>query len=589
MRTHCFALWLLACGLAHASVASAAAATYWPTPALSGSWYDASRNGEGFIFEYLPNGQVVAAWFTYPALGEAGEQLWLLGVGDISGNRIHFGQIYRTDGGVWGEAFDAARIVRSDWGTLDVDFSDCNTATAHYVGPPAYGSGELQLTRLTSVDQLDCSGNARALTAHGGRAPDGLRSRSGPWWVPTRSGEGWFFEELPGGALLVYWFTFDPQGRPAYLIGVGVRDGTHVRIDSTHVTRGTHFGAAFDANAVQRVHWGTFDIDLSSCQASELRYDSVLAGYGNGARSAVRLSELAGAPCLDATPSGLTQGTWSEAAPLPAPAQSELAAVTLDGKLYALGGFGDPRGFKRYDPTLDTWTRLASLPAGRDHLAAFALGGAVYFTGGASNGDGDQTTPGFRYDVAVDRWDPVPELPFTYGTHAATLNGRAYIGDSDGGLIEYDPRQHRVRFIDRPNNTERDHSQTVAFQGEIWVLGGRLPENGTVAIYDLAADRWRVGPPLRAARGGFAATVVAQQIVIGGGEIISGTPHVLGSTEVYAAGGDRWEAGPALPVPVHGVVAATFGNQAYFVSGGTVATSRCCATGRVFALRFAPQ
>lgn len=401
------ALCLFACGIATAhaggvAVSASASSGYWPTPALSGSWYDASRNGEGFIFEYLPNGQVVAAWFTYPALGEPGEQLWLLGVGDISGSRIHFGQIYRTDGGAWGDAFDAARIVRSDWGTLDVDFNDCHHAIARYVGPPAYGSGELQLTRLTSVEQLDCDGSTRTLTAHGGRAAAGLRSRSGPWWVPTRSGEGWFFEELPGGALLVYWFTFDPQGRPAYLIGVGTRDGTHVRIDNTHVTRGAHFGAAFDASAVQRVHWGTFDIDLSRCEASQVRYDSVLDGYGSGARNAVRLSELAGAPCLDATPAVLTQGTWSEAAPMPAPAQSELAAVALDGKLYALGGFGDPRGFKRYDPSLNVWSRLASLPEGRDHLAAFALDGAVYYTGGASVDGGAQASAGYRYDVAAD-------------------------------------------------------------------------------------------------------------------------------------------------------------------------------------------
>lgn len=128
----------------------------------------------------------------------------------------------------------------------------------------------------------------------------------------------------------------------------------------------------------------------------------------------------------------------------------------------------------------------------------------------------------------------------------------------------------------------------MAFQGEIWMLGGRLPETAKVAIYDPAADRWRVGPRMREARSGFAATVLGQQIVIGGGEIVSASPHVLGTSELYAAGTDAWEAGPALPVPVHGVAAATLGNQAYFVSGGVVATSRCCATGRLFALRLVP-
>ena len=46
---------------------------YWVSPAHSGSWFQADRSGEGFILEILPDGNSVAAWFTFPAAGEPGE------------------------------------------------------------------------------------------------------------------------------------------------------------------------------------------------------------------------------------------------------------------------------------------------------------------------------------------------------------------------------------------------------------------------------------------------------------------------------------------------------------------------------------
>jgi hypothetical protein len=41
---------------------------------------------------------------------------------------------------------------------------------------------------------------------------------------------------------------------------------------------------------------------------------------------------------------------------------------------------------------------------------------------------------------------------------------------------------------------------------------------------------------------------------------------------------------PPTGVYVHGNAAATLGNRAYFISGGTVPSSGCCATGRLFSL-----
>ena len=578
--------------LAGALPAAAQVATsgpYWPGPAVSGSWYDPARSGEGLIVQYLPDGRALVVWFTYPPAGAAGEQAWLItDLGNVEGRKLKFNTVYQPQGGVFGEAFNPTAITNTVWGTLELEFRDCNTATLRYTGPAAFGSGTRNLTRLTALDQLECNGT-KALTTTGARALSGLRAGSGAWFVPSRSGEGWMIEELPDGRSVVYWFTYDPQGRQAWTIGSGTRDGNRIDIAGNLLTRGTNFGAGFNAANVQQVPWGTLSFTFSNCGNVDVRYASSVAGYGRGTRSGVRLAALASTACIDGTPEPRINGAWSEAAAMPLPAQSEHAATVLDGKIYALGGFGDPQGFKRYDPGTNTWTVLTPMLAGRDHLAAFASDGGVYFVGGSSHASSGDTIAAYRYDVAADRWDPRPELLFNFGSHAAVLNGRAYIGNANGTLQEYDPVQRSSRVIARATpDRNRDHSQVVAFLGEIWMIAGRAPETTTVAIYDPVTERWRNGPSINRARGGFAAAVVDDQIVIGGGEVLGTTFRVEPTTEVLTAGSDVWRMGPNLPLAVHGVAGAGLSGRFYVVSGSTIAGTADGNTGRLHSIQLMP-
>jgi hypothetical protein len=553
-------------------------------PGVSGAWFDAARNGEGIILEIMADGSALAIWFTYPAAGEAGEQAWLIASnGIVEGDRVRFGQVLRPTGGRFGAAFDPAQIQLQAWGTLELRFANCNATTVSWNGPTSFGSGSRALTRLSAIDEADCAGT-RKLTSSGARAAGGLRSRSGAWYVPERSGEGWIVEELNDGRSLVYWFTFDPQGNQAWTIGSGVRDGNRIRIADNLITRGTRFGSNFVAADVQLLPWGSLDIDFDRCGSGTLSYASTREGYGSGSRRPVRLTTLAGAPCLDSLPGSAAAASWAERAPTPSLRQSEHAVTVDNGVLYALGGFGGQRAMLRYDRGANAWTTLPSLPAGRDHLAAFAIDNGVYMIGGSANGSGDQTTSAFRFDTGTQTWAPRPELAWMYGSHAATLHGRAYIGDVDGSLQQYDPRARSVRRIAAPDFTQRDHSQVVAFLDEIWVIAGRGPETASVAIFDPVSERWRAGPSIITPRGGFAAATVGNRIVIGGGEVIFRGTYVEGSVEVYGAGAVGWEAGPELPVAVHGVAAGAVDGRYVLVSGSTVAGATTGATGRVFEL-----
>ena len=114
----------------------------------------------------------------------------------------------RPQGARFGAAFDPAAVRLEPWGTLELRYTECSEAVLSWHGPAAYGSGTRTLTRLSSLNELGCSGT-RALTPNGGRALSGLRSRSGAWYVPERSGEGWLVEDLADGHSIVYWFTYD--------------------------------------------------------------------------------------------------------------------------------------------------------------------------------------------------------------------------------------------------------------------------------------------------------------------------------------------------------------------------------------------
>ena len=257
----------------------------WAGPQHSGSWYDPSRSGEGVILEFLADGRAIAFWFTYPAAGEAGEQAWLIAQdGVVHGDTIAFSVVYQPKGAKFGDAFDPGAVSRTVWGTLQLKFDGCDAATLIYQGPAAYGSGTRDLTRLTRLDQLDCGGS-RALLPNGARARDGVASKSGTWYVPSRSGEGWVLEELPNGQTLVYWFTFDPDGNQAWTVGIGTRSGNQVTITDNVITRGTRFGDAFDASKVERLPWGALSFQFTSCNGGGASYAGTLPGYGSAAHS----------------------------------------------------------------------------------------------------------------------------------------------------------------------------------------------------------------------------------------------------------------------------------------------------------------
>ncbi len=120
---------------------------------------------------------------------------------------------------------------------------------------------------------------------------------SGSWYNPEQSGHGLFVEVLDGGRAAVAWFTFDPQGRPAWLYGV-LDLGDWKMTGTLSTVAGGHFPPAFDPEQVVVAPWGSIEIEVAGCDTAELRWQALDPAYGGGSLPLSRLTALQGQRCM---------------------------------------------------------------------------------------------------------------------------------------------------------------------------------------------------------------------------------------------------------------------------------------------------
>ena len=106
-----------------------------------------------------------------------------------------------------------------------------------------------------------------------------------------------------------------------------------------------------------------------------------------------------------------TSDTWRRLASAPA----EGGTAVWDGhELLVIGAGADDRSALAYDPPRDRWRRLASLPSGRLDEAIVWTGKRLLLWGGAIRGPRTTlVTPahGLTYDPHTNRWSALPVAP----------------------------------------------------------------------------------------------------------------------------------------------------------------------------------
>src|SRR5262245_21354669 len=123
------------------------------------------------------------------------------------------------------------------------------------------------------------------------------------------------------------------------------------------------------------------------------------------AAAAVTAAVLGTARVLAQAPPGGSL-RWVKAAPFPEP-EEELYAVTVNGKMYVIGGFGympfgNPPGLVyEYDPGPDKWTKKKILPQRVHHQAQAVYNNKIYIFGGCRMGI-------LRTDEVTNVWESDP-------------------------------------------------------------------------------------------------------------------------------------------------------------------------------------
>jgi len=120
---------------------------------IAGNWAVVGHNGEGFLVDVTKANQLVVFWFTYDSNGN---QVWLFGVSDDFDSDSATMELTRITGPSFGPDFDAGDRSDETWGTLEIQFDDCDQGSVHYESSTGFGSGDYDIERIYRSSQAIC-------------------------------------------------------------------------------------------------------------------------------------------------------------------------------------------------------------------------------------------------------------------------------------------------------------------------------------------------------------------------------------------------------------------------------------------------
>lgn len=265
---------------------------------------------------------------------------------------------------------------------------------------------------------------------------------------------------------------------------------------------------------------------------------------------------------------------WSTKAPMPSPRDSA-AAVTLDGKVYVIGGAdsgGALDSMLMYDPVANTWSAKDNMPGPKRAPGAALQNGRIYVVG-------PPDSQLYEYNPVSDSWTAKSPLPVTPldKVAVAAISGRIFVafgvaGDGHPQLYRYDPFQDFWQQL-ASHPDERSIESLGVANGMIYAVGSALPgqtpsETDRIDRYDPMNNTWTtdVAPRMATGRthlGPTLPTVDGILYVIGGW---NGYPQ-LSSVEVYDPWSNTWYQEASMPTARYDAAYAVVGYQVYAIGG----------------------
>ncbi|XP_077213496.1 galactose oxidase/kelch repeat superfamily protein [Tasmannia lanceolata] len=203
------------------------------------------------------------------------------------------------------------------------------------------------------------------------------------------------------------------------------------------------------------------------------------------------------------------------------------AVGTVGGCLYVLGGFSRASAMRcvwRYDPCVNAWSEVTSMTMGRAYCKTGLLNNKLYVVGGVSRGRGGLTPlqSAEVFDPQMETWTQVPSMPFSraqvlptafladmlkpIATGMTSYRGRLCVPQSlyswpffvDVGGEIYDPETNA--WVEMPAGMgegwparQAGTKLSVVVDGELYALDPSSSlDSGKIKIYDHQEDSWKV-------------------------------------------------------------------------------------------------
>ncbi len=293
---------------------------------------------------------------------------------------------------------------------------------------------------------------------------------------------------------------------------------------------------------------------------------------------------------VNTQPVKAAENSWATMAEMPT-ARSEFGVAVVNGKIYAIGGYGYSylNINEEYDPATNTWATKKLMPTARGSFAIAVYQNKIYVMGGSIGFDWakeESILCSFNevYDPLTDTWETKTSMPTNRSQlNANVVNGKIYlIGGRTGGQYTtvslnevYDPSTDTWTTKEPIPYPVVEYASAVV-DNKIYVIGGQDEFHPDVnvafnQIYDPETDIWSYGASLptavwQAAAGATTGIMAPKRIYVIGGmprHDADGT----NITQVYNPENDTWTFGASMPTARCDLAVAVVNDVLYAIGG----------------------
>lgn len=239
---------------------------------------------------------------------------------------------------------------------------------------------------------------------------------------------------------------------------------------------------------------------------------------------------------------------WTQKTPMPTSDFDFNGAGVINGKIYLSGGIGTrqiaSRSLWRYDPGIDTWSRISQMPSAGFQGVTGVISDELYVLTGCI-GPVQECEPFvplafYRYNPATNQW---ATLATPMSSHVrgmgGVIGGKFYVVGGEDGLNRlevYDPATNQwTTKAPMPLGPfaagGRWDGAGVALGAKLYVMGGYQRDQSdpdgspkpvrTNNVYNPATNTWSNGRPMPTARAG----IVGSRVVVNGQARIEVVSH----------------------------------------------------------------